>query len=272
MGFKELLNKKLPNIPHPELLPRGYQEIGDIIVLRLKPIHEAYEKEIVKAIHELTGKRVAVWKEVKGEFRKPEIRVYFGNGTTVRKEYGCIFKLDITKVMYSKGNVGEKGRLLKLVKDGEKVLDMFAGIGYFSIILAKHRKITVHAIEKNIDAYFFLVENIYLNRTNNIIPLLGDNREIIPLLKQRKETYDRILMGYLPSSQEFLNHALMVAEDTIIHLHEVLKKEEIENFGKNIIHKIEKNGFSAKILNTRKVKSYAPHRYHVVFDIRVTRI
>jgi tRNA wybutosine-synthesizing protein 2 len=270
MGFRELLSKKL-KVPNPELLPRGYQEIGDIIVLRLKQIHEPYEKEIVKAVHELTGKRVAVWKEVKGELRKPEIKVYFGDGVTVRKEYDCVFKLDITKVMYSKGNVGEKGRLLKLVKDGEKILDMFAGIGYFSIILAKHRNVTIHAIEKNIDAYFFLVDNIYLNHVYNITPLFGDNREVIPLLKQKGESYDRILMGYLPSSQKFLDYALMVAENTTIHLHEVLKKEDIEDFKKHIINRIEEKKFSAEILNIRNVKSYAPHRYHVVFDIKVTK-
>jgi len=270
MGFRELLSRKV-SIPNPELLPKGYQEIGDIIVLRLKPVHEPYEEEIAKAVHELTGKRVAIWKKVKGELRKPEIKVYFGDGVTIKKEHGCAFKLDITKVMYSKGNVGEKERLLNLVKPGEKILDMFAGIGYFSIILAKHKNVTIHAIEKNIDAYFFLVENIYLNHLTNITPLLGDNREIVPLLKQRGESYDRILMGYLPSSQEFLDYALMVAEDTVIHLHQVLKKEEIEHFKTHIISKIEKKHFSAEILATRIVKSYAPHRYHIVFDIKVTK-
>lgn len=271
MKFKELLSKKL-NIPYPELLPKGFQEMGDIIVLRLKPVHEPYEEKIARAVHELTGKRVAIWKEVKGELRRPEIKVYFGNGISTRKEYGCIFQLDITKVMYSKGNVGEKGRLLKLVKPGEKILDMFAGIGYFSIILAKHKDVVIHAIEKNIDAYFFLVNNIYLNRLNNIIPLLGDNREVIPILKQKGELYDRILMGYLPSSTEFLEYALIVAKNTIIHLHEVLRKEDIEKFKTKIVDKIEKKGFSAQVLNIRNVKSYAPHKYHMVFDIKVTKI
>ena len=57
---------------------------------------------------------------------------------TINKENGCLFKLDLAKVMWSKGNNNERLRIAKLVGDGETVIDMFAGIGYFSIHIAVH--------------------------------------------------------------------------------------------------------------------------------------
>ena len=76
---------------------------------------------------------------ITGKKREPEIEIIAGSQTeTIHKENGCKFKLDVAKVMWSKGNVNERLRIAKLIKDNERVLDMFAGIGYFTIPAAVH--------------------------------------------------------------------------------------------------------------------------------------
>src|SRR3989344_2273513 len=73
------------------------------------------------------------------------------------------------KEMFPKGNLFERQRIAKQVKPNEIIIDMFAGIGYFSLGLKKAKK--VYAIEKNPLAYKYLKENILLNKAKNIVPI-----------------------------------------------------------------------------------------------------
>ncbi len=261
MKFKDFLYNELKDkIENPDVLPKGFQEIGKIMLIRLKPEHLKYKKQIVDTIYKKYKRPVGVIYSIEGELRIPKIEVFYGSPETIKKELGCRFLLDVTKVMYAKGNSGEKERMLKIVDDGEKILDMFAGIGYFSVIIAKHKKkCLIYSIEKNLDSYRFLIRNIYLNNIKNIFPFFGDNREIISKLNEK---FDRILMGYVPSSVEFLPYALKVSKKgTVIHLHQCLTKKEFDPFTK----KIEKE-FGLNLIGFNKVKSYAPHVYHWVLD------
>jgi len=68
---------------------------------------------------------------------------------TVHRENGVIFNLDARKVMFSAGNLKERMRMSLFGKD-EFVVDMFAGIGYFTLQMAVHsRPRKIMAIEMN---------------------------------------------------------------------------------------------------------------------------
>ena len=167
-----------------------YKKIGDILILDKNCQDEDFEalskRHKVKTIMKID--------HIQGTKREPVYNILYGNETeTVNKENGCLFKLDLAKVMWSKGNNNERLRIAKLVEDGETVIDMFAGIGYFSIPIGVHANASeVIAIEINPNSYKFLCDNIELNKLDNVTPVLGDCKIETPKFKA-----DRIIMGYV---------------------------------------------------------------------------
>jgi tRNA wybutosine-synthesizing protein 2 len=206
---------------------------------------------------------------IEGQFRLPKRELLLGSGTeTLHKEHGCFFKQDVTKVMYSKGNLEERKRMSRMGK-GEVVVDMFAGIGYFSIPMAVHsrpKKIT--GIEINLESFAYLEENIKLNRVEDIIaPIFGDCSKFTP-----EGTADRVLMGYIGNTDYYLGQAIKTLKSSggILHYHETVPEnlartrpqERIKKAAETLEKKVE-------ILETRRIKKYSPGILHVVVDARV---
>ncbi|MFH0832455.1 MAG: class I SAM-dependent methyltransferase family protein [Candidatus Aenigmatarchaeota archaeon] len=258
MTFKERIEKKTGLQG-----PGGYQIIGNVLLLKLRKMPLSQKRKIARAILDIFPyvKTVCEIKSVGGELRKPNVVKLTGDGTeTVHKEHNILYKLDVSKIMFSKGNLFERQRLISQVKENEVVVDMFAGIGYFSLSVAKKAK-EVYAIEKNKVAFRYLKENISLNKAGNIHPILGDNRRIAEKLAGKA---DRVIMGYFPGTEKFLPYALMMLKKNgIIHYHNIYKESEL---WKKPINEIKKIG--AIILEKRKVKSYAPRVWHVVLDVK----
>ena len=174
-----------------------YKKIGDILILDNNHDDEDYlnlsKKHNVKTIMKID--------HIQGTKREPVYKILFGNETeTINKENGCLFKLDLSKVMWSKGNNNERLRIAKLVKDNETVIDMFAGIGYFSIPIGVHSNAKqAYAIEINPNSYHYLCENINLNKLDNVTPILGDCMKVTP-----RFSADRIVMGYVKTTHHYL--------------------------------------------------------------------
>ena len=264
MKFKQLLAEKT-GLPE-NILPNSYQILGNILLLKLAGKALVHRNEIGSAILRNFPyvKSVCLQKGVSGELRKPKIEVIAGKGTeTVHHELNCAFRLDVSKIMWSKGNHQERIRMISLVKKGETIIDMFAGIGYWSIPIAKHTKAKhIFAIEKNKVSFDYLQENIRLNRISNITPILGDCRNKIKDLPKA----DRIIMGYFPDTIAFLPWAFKISQHgTVIHLHELGKSPLIVG---SQIQKVAKScKVKAKVTNVRIVKSYSATKNHFVFDI-----
>lgn len=249
------------------LLPSSYQIIGNVLLLRFMKIKEIRQKKrialsipkllpYVKTVCEISG--------VEKEFRTPQVRKLAGDETeTVHKEHGILYKLDASKIMFSKGNLFERQRLVRLVKKDETVIDMFAGIGYFSLPLAKHVK-KIYAVEKNPVAFRYLKKNIKLNRIKNVEPILGDNRTL-----KLEGIANRIIMGYFPNTEKFLPFAInMLKQKGTIHFHNTYKMNEL---WEKPIRQLDKLGINYKITRKKKVKSVAPKTYHVVLDVTVRK-
>ncbi|MCZ7384731.1 MAG: class I SAM-dependent methyltransferase family protein, partial [Candidatus Methanoperedens sp.] len=168
------------DIPASEkkLLPSGWQVLGNIVIVTLKVELEHRKAEIGEALLSLyLGCRtVLLDRGITGQMRQPIREIIAGENTeTIHRENGCLFKLDAMRIMFSQGNLAEKKRMSRLGK-GEVIVDMFAGIGYFSIPMAVHSKPgKIFAIEINPEAFGYLKENIRLNKVDGIIePVAGD--------------------------------------------------------------------------------------------------
>ena len=234
---------------------RGFFMIGEIAVIHgERPTHPEVE-EIIGFRHP----QGVLWIESLNEVtRTPSTEVLWGDVGEVRhRENGYTFFLDPRKVMFSQGNRPEKLRMAALVqKSGqqERVADMFAGIGYFTLPVAGSGA-HVHAMEINPVAFGYLERNICVNGlSDHVNASLGDCRDCL------SGTYNRIIMGHFDAIT-MLPSALQHAEvGSTIHLHSIGSVEE------QIRTHCESAGFSPTIC-VHKVKKYRPHAWHVVQDV-----
>jgi len=234
---------------------RGFFMIGKIAVIHGdKPSISEVEK-----IVEFRHPQGVLWIESLNEVtRTPSTEVLWGVVSEVRHhENGYSFFLDPRNVMFSQGNRIEKLRMATLVKESghpERVADMFAGIGYFTIPIAGSGG-QVHAMEINPVAFDYLKQNILENGlSDHVAATLGDCRDLLSGI------YNRIVMGHFDAIQ-FLPDALEHVETgSTIHVHSIGSVE-------NQIRKMcESAGFSPTII-VHKVKKYRPHDWHVVQDV-----
>jgi tRNA wybutosine-synthesizing protein 2 len=169
------------------------------------------------------------------------------------------YLFDPKKVMFAQGNLEEKRRLAALIRKSgipERVADMYAGIGYFTIPMAAIGAF-VHAIEINPVAFGYLQRNIEQNAlSGHVEASCGDCRDLL------FRTYDRIVMGHFDAITMLPQALKHIRSGSFIHLHSL---GSVEN---EIRLHLERAGFSAEI-HVHKVKKYRPHTWHVVQDVMI---
>lgn len=261
-----------------DLIPSGYQKVGDILIINLKSELFKYEKEIGNLLLEKIPQTRTICKRtdfVTGQFREPNVEVIAGdaNTETVHTEHDIFYKLDVSQIMFSKGNLNERKRIIDQIKEGEIVVDMFCGIGYFVLGIAKFSPVSkVYGIEINPVAFKYLCENININSVGEkIVPVFGDCSVKAPELGK---VADRIIMGLLPSSAKYLPAAMKTIKDGgIIHYHSVLrKKDEVNTLFSEVELAAKEANYSAKLIDWKRVKSYAPKVDHVVLDCKISEM
>jgi tRNA wybutosine-synthesizing protein 2 len=267
---QEMIARKLSLPASKEaLLPQGWEMVGDVLTLRMPAELEEEKQRVAAAYAEVLGARAVLLERgiVQGAWRRPQVELAYGSGTeTVHFEGDIRYKLDPGKVMFSSGNFEEKQSMRRLPCAGETVVDMFAGIGYFTLPLAKHAAPRiVWACELNPDSFHYLRENILLNGVEErVMAVLGDNRHLPGV-----RFADRILMGYLGGTAAFLPKAFaMIKQGGTIHFHE---RYGLDQLPEKMLSEIEEHsaGRSYQVLGWREVKSFGPATVHIVAEIKV---
>ena len=243
----------------------SFEVIGDIAV-----VADDYDKKVGEAImvvHKNVKTVLVPTSAVAGEFRVREFKVLCGENrtTTTYKENGMIYSMDLAKVYFSPRLSTERNRVAGLVNDSEIVLDMFCGVGPFAIPVAK-RAMYVVAVDKNPYAVEYLKKNMELNHVTNVEAANMDARDI-----EVEQPVDRIIMNLPHTSFDFLDVAFKcVMTGGIIHYYDIKPESEIfEGIIKKVRDKASECGCLIEIVEKRIVRSYSPHEYNIVLDIRV---
>jgi len=270
-----------------ESAPGSWAVIGSVILVTV-PEDCPDETAVGEALLELHGEADSVLADegiandgTAGTYREPRTRLLAGDTDTetIHTEHGTRYGLDPAKVMFSPGNQAERARMGEVVGDDERVFDMFAGIGYFTLPLARAGA-RVTAAELNPTAFRYLLENTMLNDVSDRIDAyMTDCRDLTGDLEA-----DRVVMGYYGSSDgdsggegtrtdeahEFLPDALeALVPGGVVHYHEATPESRL---WERPLERLERAADAAdrdlEILEKRRVKSHSAGVTHVVVDAR----
>ncbi|MGA2574344.1 MAG: class I SAM-dependent methyltransferase family protein [Candidatus Methanomethylicaceae archaeon] len=274
--LQETLKGKIPQ-ELSSTIPRSYDLVGDIVILEFLPPELApYKREIGDALLRLTpSAKTALLKtgKVEGEYRVPQLEVIAGEGKfeTIHMEYGVRLKVDLSKAYFSPRLGFERYRVSASVSEGETVVDMFAGVGPFSILIASKTKARVFAIDINPDAVRLLQENIRMNRLQGeVLPACEDVRKAAGRMR---DTADHVIMNLPSTSLEFLDTAaeILKKEGGIIHIYMFAPEEPMTCAEKSFRGIADKLFGQYEILTVRVVKAVAPKRWQVALDVRARK-
>lgn len=267
-GLADLLAERGWDDAEIERAPKSWAVIGSVILATFEGCPR--EREVGEALLELHGgaDTVLAREGISGEHREPSVRAVAGAGNTetVHTEHGTKYALDLSKVMFSPGNKAERARMGEVVEAGERVLDMFAGIGYFTLPMARAGA-RVTAVERNRVAFRYLLENAVLNGVEERIDAYrADCRDV------EVQGVDRVVMGYY-EAHAYLPAALEALGDGgVLHMHEATPEAELwERPVSRLREAAENAGKDAEILDERRVKSHSAGVAHVVVDARIGR-
>jgi tRNA wybutosine-synthesizing protein 2 len=221
---------------------------------------------------------------IAGPHREPAVEVIAGEGDTetVHTEHGTSYAMDLAEVMFSPGNKAERARMGDVVTAEERVVDAFAGIGYFTLPMARAGA-TVTAIERNPVAFRYLLENVRLNDVEDRVrPYRADCRDVLSVAGSHQEgdpdrpqaagpiLADRLVLGHY-DAHEYLDDALAaLAPDGVVHLHEATPEAlAFDRPVERLRAAATDRDRTIDVLDTRRVKGYSEGVAHVVVDAQV---
>lgn len=267
-NFTDLLNGVL-TAEETEELKTSFDIIGDIVIVEIPENLEGKKEEIGKATLAFTKRKSVFMKKsaIHGTTRIRDLELIAGedNSITIHKEHGTRLQLNVEEVYFSPRLATERKRVSDSVRENEKILDMFCGIGPFPMVIAKNNNVDVTAVDINDSAIEYLEKNIKLNKLQGSIrAICSDITEV-----EFKEKFDRIIMNLPGLAYTFLDLAMdLINDQGIINYYEFS-----DSFGQGIERlqsAASKKNKKVEILNTRKVKSSSPGMWHVAIDAKIT--
>ncbi|KAL6117476.1 trmt12 [Pungitius sinensis] len=273
-------------------LPRSFQRHGDLLLLGERcfslPLWKKMDQQIWSAVARALGaKRLAKMSRISRDgFRSPVVTMLVGEHSWVKHvDNGISYEFDVTRCMFSAGNITEKLRVAAFDCTGETVVDLYAGIGYFTLPYLVHAGASrVHACEWNPDAVKALQKNLEANGVSDRCTIhQGDNRQL-----QLCDIADRVNLGLVPSSEDGWPVACRLLNRTaggILHLHHNVTSSHgasgrkaareawrawADGAARRIASLLKEVTGAPWTTNTQRiegVKSYAPRVHHVVLDL-----
>ncbi len=255
----------------------AFDQIGNIIILRI-PDSLLHKRKIIGEVlldKVKTARSVYCQSSpVEGDFRIRKLELLAGEDKTETeyKEHGCRFKVDVEKTFFSPRLSTERDRIAGLIKEGETIINMFGGVGMFSIVAAKKKKCHVYNIDINPDAERLCSENILLNKLKGTVESIeGDATKVIE--ERLLEAGDRVLMLLPERSDEFLDSAIKGAKKKAIihyycHIH-AEKKDQVALLAPQYFLSVV--NVKSEILGAKIVRPVGPRFYQAVVDAAISK-
>jgi tRNA (guanine37-N1)-methyltransferase len=276
-----MLKKALEGVLNPteaSELYSAFDQIGDIIVVRIPDSLLSKKKIIGQTLLDAVHPARSVFyqsSDVSGDFRTRKLEVIAGEDKTETeyKEHGCRFKVDVEKAFFSPRLSTERKRIADLVQDGEVLINMFGGVGMFSIVAAKTKNCTVYNIDLNPHATKLCEESVKLNKKlrGKVISINGDASQVVR--EQLCDKGDRTLMLLPERSDEFLDSAVLATKSGgVIHYYSHQHADRRQNSAElSKQHFLQVVPVKAEIIGGRMVRAVGPRYYQTVVDAKITK-
>ena len=270
-SLKDLLSQSIDS-SLLALVPRSYDVIGGIAVVQLREELGPHVKEIAESVKRLNRSVETVLVKrgpISTRYRVGKFEVAAGSGKTVTRyrENGCVFELDVRRVFFSPRLSGERLRVARQVRSGETVADVFAGVGPYSILIAKMGKAKcVHASELNPEAFHYLKRNVALNKVDDLVhQYSGDARQVF---SSRPASMDRVVMNLPHGATDYLDVALaLLGRGGVIHFYGFGRGEKaVEEVSKVFETRCKELKRRVWIIRSKKLKEVAPRTWTVSVD------
>jgi tRNA (guanine37-N1)-methyltransferase len=278
-----MLKEVLGTVLSPEETSQVYSafdQIGSIVIIKIPDALLSKKLVIAQAILDNIKTVKSVFAQVsavQGDFRVRDLEFLAGQNTTMTeyKEHGCRFKVDVAKAYFSPRLSTERQRIADMVQDDEVIVNMFAGVGTYSIVIAKANKTCrVYSIDSNIAAAELCTINAKLNKLQDRVESIsGDAAKVI---KDRLAgSADRVLMPLPERAKDFVNEAVLALRPSggIVHYFAHVRadnKKASQDAGL-----ADANEAFSKYDHTTKgiriVREVGPRFYQVVADVYVSR-
>lgn len=257
-------------------LVSAFDQIGDIVIIRIPSSLYYKRMEIGKVLLneiKVVNRVFCQITDIGGEYRTRSLELVAGQGdtTTTYRENGCTFQVDVERVFFTPRLATERARISEMVQPNEKILNMFGGVGMFSIQMAKKSPCTVYNVDINPQATTLCMYNTQLNRLKgSVVPITHDASVIC---QRMPDTFDRIVMPLPERTDEFLDDAVSAIKDTGVihyysHVHADRRQDAISVIKK---HFDNISSVSHRIVGGRLVRAVGPRYYQVVIDVTIRK-
>ena len=257
----------------------AFDQIGDIVIIKIPDELMPKKKLIADAIlaNVKTAKTVfAQVSPVRGDYRVRDLELVAGENRTITeyKEHACRFKVDVAKTYFSPRLSTERQRIAAMVGENETIVNMFAGVGTYSVVIAKANKTCrVYSIDSNSAASELDRINAKLNKVQDrVFSICGDAVEVIE--DSLAGQADRVLMPLPERAKEFVDSAVLaLKEKGIAHYFAHIKadgKKASQEMGLKITHETFAK-YDHHILGVRVVREVGPRMFQIVADVSVRR-
>ena len=282
--MRKRLREKLSEALPQEQLGKVYNSfdiVGDIAIVKHNNLQNAeVVAEQIMTVNRNIKTVLTPIGRITGDFRVRPLKLLAGENktSTSHRESGCIFRVDVEKCYFSPRLSHEHKRIAGLVQAGEVVVNMFAGVGCFSIVIAKTQSQTkTYSIDVNPTAVQYMEENVKINQvSDSVFPILGDAKEVIQTRLQG--VADRVLMPLPEKALEYLPYALLALKKKggWIHYYDFQhapgKEDPVEKTKVKVSQKLDQMGAGYVFANSRVMRPTGPNWYQTVVDIQVTAL
>ncbi len=249
----------------------GVDLIGDIAIVRLASFRPREKKRIGEAILGQVKNAKAVYEQeggIEGELRLRSLKHIAGEKRTLttHRENGCAFKVDVARCYFSPRLSTERLRVAGLVRKGDRMLNMFAGVGPFSIEAAKIGAARVTSCELNHYACELHRENDKINKVEKLVSVVeGDASDLRP-----DGRFDRVVMPHPSKADEFLPSALALAgKGATIHYYRHLPGRDEPEALRMLAEELSELLPKGARYRARRVRVVGPRWVETVADIRL---
>lgn len=255
----------------------AFDQIGDIVIIKIPNELMPKKKFIADTIlaHVKSAKAVfAQVSPVRGDYRVRNLEFIAGENRTITeyKEHGCRFRVDVAKTYFSPRLSTERLRIANMVGEGETIVNMFAGVGTYSILMARMNKTCkVYSIDSNAVAAELCEANAKLNKVQDrVVSIHGDAGEVIK--DKLAGQADRVLMPLPESAKEFVDSAVLALKKKgVVHYFIHIRadnKRTSKNLGLQDAHKAFVK-YNHIVQQVRVVRGVGPRIYQIVADVLV---